>query len=139
MNTLFVTIILAILAIAIVWRLVTRPGKRSRPKRVQSENSSSRPEDRTSTQWRAVQIAPGLLSCDAASKLAGEVFLSSESPRLPLDGCIEKDCRCKYVHLQDRRDGGDRRIELGEFGAFFPTSEVERRRVAGRRSMDLAV
>jgi hypothetical protein len=139
MNTLFVTIILAILAVAIVLRLFTRPGKRLRPKRSQSKTSSSSRNDRSSTQWRAVQIAPGLMSCDAAGKLAGKVFLSSESPRLPLDGCIEKDCRCKYVHLQDRRDGGDRRIELGEFGAFFPVSEVERRRVAGRRSMDLAV
>jgi hypothetical protein len=139
MNTLFVTIILAILAVAIVLRLFIQPGKRLRPKRSQSKSSASIREDRSSTQWRAVQIAPGLMSCEAAGKLAGEVFLSSESPRLPLDGCIEKDCRCKYVHLQDRRDGGDRRIELGEFGAYFPNSEIERRRVAGRRSMDLAV
>jgi hypothetical protein len=139
MNILFVTIILAILAVAIVLRLATRPGKRMRPKSAQSKTSSSSRRDRSSTQWRAVEIAPGLMSCDAAGKLAGKVFLASESPRLPLDGCIEKDCRCKYVHLQDRRDGGDRRIELGDFGAFFPVSEVERRRIAGRRSMDLAV
>ncbi|MCG6889265.1 MAG: hypothetical protein LJE92_06720 [Gammaproteobacteria bacterium] len=138
MTPLLVIIILAILAVVIVFRLSTRPGKRIKPKRAQSTTSSSRQGDRSSTQWRAVKIAPGLFSCDAAGKLAGKVFLSRESPQLPLDGCLEKDCRCKYVHLEDRRDGGDRRYELGDFGTFFPVSQVERRRTTGRRSEDLA-
>ena len=57
---------------------------------------------------------------------------------MPLDGCTEKDCRCKYVHLDDRRDGGDRRIELGELGAYLPVSQTERRQTSGRRAEDLA-
>ena len=138
MNTLFIVIALAILVIAIVLRAATRPGKAARPKRSQLTTSSADRQDRSTTQWRAVKIAPGLMSCGAAGKLAGKVFLSTESPRLPLDGCSEQNCRCKYVHLEDRRDGGDRRIELGDLGAFLPVSQVERRRMSGRRRDDLA-
>ncbi len=138
MNTLFIVIVLAILLIAIVLRAATRPGKAVRPKRSQLTTSSAGRKDRSTTQWRAVKISPGLISCGAAGKLAGKVFLSSESPRLPLDGCSEQNCRCKYVHLDDRRDGGDRRIELGELGAFLPVNQVERRRMGGRRREDLA-
>lgn len=138
MNTLFVIIILAIVVVAIGLRVATRPGKRIRSKRSRSKTSSASQRDRSSTQWRAVKIAPGLISCDAAGKLADKIFLSMESPQLPLEGCPEKDCRCKYVHLDDRRDGGDRRIELGDLGAFFPVSQAERRQTTGRRSRDLA-
>lgn len=35
-------------------------------------------------------------------------FLSSEAPFLPLAGCTEKYCQCRYVHYTDRR-GRDRR------------------------------
>jgi len=138
MNTLFVIIILAILVVVIVLRVATRPGKRIRSKGSRSKTSSASQRDRSSTQWSAVKIAPGLISCGAAGKLAGKVFLSRESPQFPLDGCTEKDCRCKYVHLDDRRDGSDRRIELGDLGAFFPVSQTERRQTTGRRSRDLA-
>ncbi len=138
MNTLFIVIALAILLIAVVLRAATRPGKTARPKGSQLTTSSAGRKDRSSTQWRAVKIAPGLISCGAAGKLADKVFLSSESPRLPLDGCSEQDCRCKYVHLDDRREGGDRRIELGELSAFLPISQTERRQMSGRRREDLA-
>jgi len=138
MNMLFVIILLAILVVAIVLRVATRPGKRTRAKHSPSKTSSASQTDRSSTQWRAVKIAPGLISCGAAGKLAGKVFLSRESPQFPLDGCLEKDCRCKYLHLDDRRDGSDRRIELGELGAFFPNSQAERRQITGRRSRDMA-
>ena len=138
MSNLFVAVILAILVVVIVLRVATRPGKRVRPKRSQSTISSACQRDRLSTQWRAVKIAPGLICCGAAEKLAGKVYLSRESPQLPMDGCIEKNCRCKYVHLDDRRDGSDRRIKLGELGAFVPVSQVERRKISGRRSADLA-
>jgi len=133
MSNLIVTVILVVLVIlvvAIVLRVATRPGKRVRPKRSQSTISSASPRDMLSAQWRAVKIAPGLISCDAAGKLAGKVFLSRESPQFPLEGCTEKDCRCKYVHLDDRRDGSDRRFELGE----LLVSQDEKRQITGRRS-----
>lgn len=136
MSILFVTVIL-ILVVAIVFIVATRPGKRIGPKRSQSTMSSASQEDRSSTQWRAVKIAPGLMSCDRAGKLSGKIFLARESPQFPLDGCTETDCRCKYVHLHDRRAGRDRRLELGELGACFRVSEAERRQISGRRAGDV--
>ncbi len=138
MNTLTIVIAIAIMVVAIVWLVSRRSSIKVRPRRLQRTSSASGAEDRSSTQWRAVKIAPGLMSCDAAAKLAGQVFLSTESPRLPLDGCAESGCRCKYVHLDDRRDGSDRRVELGELSAFMPINQTERREQLGRRSADLA-
>jgi len=132
MNTSFTVIALAIVAVAIVWLVSNRFG------RSQKTLSTSRLADRSDTQWRAVKIAPGLICCGAAGKLTDKIFLSKEAPQLPLEGCTEQNCHCKYVHMDDRRSGDDRRIELGELGAFLPISQSERRQQRGRRSEDLA-
>lgn len=138
MNTLTIVIAVAVLVVAIIWLVSRRSSTDIRPKHIQKASSASNDVDRSTTRWRAVKITPGLMCCDAASKLSGQVFLSTESPRLPLDGCAESDCRCKYVHLDDRRSGSDRRLDLGDLGAFLPASQVERRQQTGRRSADLA-
>ena len=138
MNSTFTLIALAIVAVAIVWLVSNRFGKNAAAKRSRKTSAASGPADRSDTQWRAVKIKPGLICCGAAGKLTDKVFLSKESPQLPLDGCTEEDCRCKYVHLEDRRSGGDRRVELGELGAFLPINQTERRQRSGRRSVDLA-
>lgn len=137
MNTTFGVIALAIVAVAIVFLLSRRSGKSTRRNSPARTRSVTAQADRSTTQWRAVKIMPGLLCCDAAGKLTGQVFLAAESPQLPLEGCSEKDCRCRYMHLEDRRSGGDRRLELGELGAFLPASQVERRQVGGRRATDM--
>lgn len=137
MSTTFSVIALAIVAVAILFVVSRRSGKSARSKHTKSTPSTAGQKERSTTQWRAVKIAPGLLCCDAVGKLAGQVFLSTESPLLPLEGCSEDDCRCKYVHLEDRRSGGDRRIKLGELGAFLPISQAERRQVGGRRATDM--
>lgn len=138
MNTLTIVIAVAVMVIAIALLVSRRSRRDIRPKHLQNASSASSTAGRSSTQWRAVKIAPGLMSCDEVAKLAGQVFLSTESPRLPLDGCDETDCRCKYVHMEDRRSGGDRRVELGDLGDFLPISQTERRQRSGRRSADLA-
>ena len=131
MNTTFTVIALAIVAVAIVWLVSNRFG------RSQKTLPTSSLANRSDTQWRAVKIAPGLICCGAAGRLTDQVFLSKEAPQLPLDGCTEKDCRCKYVHMDDRRSGGDRRAELGDLSEFLPISQTERRQRSGRRSTDL--
>ena len=92
----------------------------------------------TETRWRSVKIRPGLMSCASVTAISSQVFLSRDAPPLPLEGCGEKGCNCHYIFLDDRRNGGDRRIDLSRLGDFFPAYEGERRQVPGRRLADLA-
>lgn len=138
MNTLIFVVAVGIAVITLLLLVSRRPGKSAKAKRLLKSTGADRVSERSSTQWRAVKISPGLMSCEAASKLTDQVFLSREAPRLPLDDCGEKGCKCKYVHLEDRRSGGDRRIELGDLGAYLPVNQVERRQRSGRRTADMA-
>ncbi len=99
--------------------------------------STNESDPDSDTKWRSVKIRPGLITCDRVASLAGQVFLSREAPELPLANCGERDCRCHYVFLDDRRSGIDRRLELGRLGAFLSISERDRRHVPGRRAGDL--
>lgn len=89
----------------------------------------------SSAQWRAVKIYPGLISCQAAGKMAGQTYLSQEAPTLPLEGCTEKKCSCKYSYLDDRRDREERR-DTPEFLAALESLNRERRDSNGRRTTD---
>ena len=138
MNSLIFVIAMGIAVIALLLLAFRRSDQSRRAKLVRKAKLNKAATNRSTTQWRAVRIAPELICCEAVQKLAGRVFLAQESPHLPLDACTEVDCRCKYVHLKDRRSGGDRRIELGELDAFLPINQVERRQLSGRRTTDLA-
>ena len=139
MNTVVIAIFVAIFAGAAVLVATNLAAKGKHRKKANKSLPNERAAREDDTRWRAVKIEPGLMSCKAAAECAGQVFLASSAPRIPLDGCDETECRCKYVHLEDRRSGGDRRIELGELGAFLPANKEERRRSKGRRVTDLAV
>ena len=137
MSSLVVVIAIAVMLVAvllIIPRIFRKPPASSRAKQKLSSSESGSEV----SQWRAVRIAPGLMSCSAVQKLARTRFLASNSPSLPLQNCSQRECKCKYVHLDDRRSGGDRRVELGELGAFLPVNRVERRLNMGRRATDLA-
>ena len=56
-------------------------------------------------------------------------FLSSEAPLLPLVGCTETSCQCRYVHYADRRDR-DRRYPHVRSVASVPAF-VDRERRSG--------
>lgn len=89
------------------------------------------------TQWRSVEIQPGLMCCTSVKKIANQVFLAQEAPGLPLGVCTLKKCQCKYKFLDDRRSGEDRRTLLSHLGAMLERDE-DRRSVTGRRESDLA-
>ena len=93
--------------------------------------------DRTeTTDWRSVKIAPGAKRCEYASILTGKVFLIDEAPPLPLVNCHQSDCFCRYVYLDDRRSGIDRRIGADDPGHGAATERTDRRRRGGRRTAD---
>ena len=139
MNTLIFVFAAGMAVIALLFFASrSQSNRRARKKRIKKSTSPERAAEREISRWRAVRIEPGLICCESATELADQVFLASESPHLPLDGCTESNCRCRYQHLDDRRSGDDRRVDLGELGAFLPASQTERRQRSGRRAADLA-
>jgi hypothetical protein len=90
------------------------------------------------SKWRSVKIRPGMAPCRPVAEITGRIFLAQAAPSLPLANCTKKNCRCRYIFLEDRRSGTDRRLELGRFGDYLPNYEGERRQVTGRRYADLA-
>jgi hypothetical protein len=137
MDVILVVIAVAAVIIATYLLLTRLLSRKSFTPRSGKTSTSARTAGNSSTQWRAVRVAPGLICCDAVSELGDQVFLSRLSPSLPLDDCTVRDCRCRYIHLEDRRSGGDRRATLGELDAYLPFNQENRRRSPGRRTTDL--
>lgn len=137
MDALIVVAAIAIVVIAFFWIVRKLIGGKPAPPRVSRSAAAAAAEPAIETRWRAVRIVPGLICCKEVSALREQVFLSRQSPSLPLETCTERDCRCKYVHLEDRRSGQDRRVQLGELDNFLPFHQTERRRSEGRRAADL--
>jgi hypothetical protein len=66
------------------------------------------------TQFKAVEVCPGSVCCQAAMESAGKRILLEHSPRMPLDKCDRiADCKCTYINHLDRRAGDDRRNPFG--------------------------
>jgi len=88
--------------------------------------------------FHAVSIKTGEKACAAAREISGKRFLSSAAPRLPLPGCDVRECQCRFVHHNDRRNGKDRRSPFapGGFGAGTGSFPKERRERRDRRKED---
>ena len=92
------------------------------------------------TPYHAVSLEYSSNACDAAKAMTGRRFLSSAAPRLPLPECDSLECRCRFVHHDDRRTGKDRRSPFSPARpvAGTGTFNVERRQNEDRRkSADL--
>src|SRR4029450_7571793 len=48
--------------------------------------------------YPAVTIQAGAKSCAAAKEIENRRFLSSGAPMLPLKGCTQANCQCRYLH-----------------------------------------
>ncbi len=89
--------------------------------------------------FHAVSIQPAEGHCAAVNTLQVQRFLSEEAPSLPLEECGAADCRCRYVHHTDRRDGSrDRRLGPADDAAALEFwTQRNRRQSTGRRQGDL--
>jgi len=97
--------IAALLILALVF-LFFRP-KRAAPDKLPA---AKRPVVATDTgEFHAVSIKFTSGACAAARNLKGKRFLSSAAPRIPLPDCDVLECKCRFLHHKDRRDGDDRR------------------------------
>ena len=93
------------------------------------------PALRNSSKYHAVSVKPGAYACSAANNIAGERFLASQAPSLPLPDCDASECECHFVHHNDRRTGKDRRSPFtsGGVAAATGTFSGERRKGDDRR------
>jgi len=81
--------------------------------------------------FRAVEISPRVLCCEASRRVAGKRYLIGQAPRMPLMGCtMPMACSCTFLKSKDRRDG-DRRLLGAGTSRWF--AGVESRKYVGRR------
>ena len=139
MDELLIIVLVSFLLVGglfLVSNLFDFPGQRKSDTegRTDAEAKTDSDED---TRWRSVKVAPGAAHCEYASILSGKVFLLSEAPPLPLVNCNEANCNCRYIHLDDRRSGIDRRDRLDAPAHQPSPAQTDRRRRGGRRAADL--
>ena len=129
------TYVLLVLVVGLLaaWFVVRQGGKKT----------ETRPDRRTSapktesTEFHAVSLKVGTYACDAAKKIAGQRYLASEAPKIPLAGCTAADdCACRFVHHKDRRTGKDRRSPFTSGGLAAASGKYEKERRQGRERRD---
>lgn len=77
--------------------------------------------------YQAIEVRAGLMACEAASAMAGQRILSDRAPELPLPDCDQKNCHCRYVHLDDRRSGEERRLPFDKTMSFDLQAKIDKR------------
>jgi hypothetical protein len=104
-------------------------------RRIDSQvRNSGRPVEhrRIGNPYHAVSIETGSGSCAASREMEGRRFLSSAAPMLPLKGCTQSKCQCRYTHHNDRRSLRDRRVNFANPHAH----KMSDRRVGGGRRIN---
>jgi hypothetical protein len=108
-------------------------------KRVQAEvRFSGRPVQAHSitNPYHAVSIVAGPSCRQTELRYGLNRYLSREAPVIPLPTCDTENCRCRYVHHEDRRDGVERRHrDVWNKHALIPRGG-DRRGSHGRRVTD---
>jgi hypothetical protein len=89
------------------------------------------------TAWHSVKIRPGFASCVSVKNMTNQIYLASEAPALPIGQCTEKECQCRYIRLDDRRDSENRRAILEHPGhIYLRYQRDDRRQITERRTTD---
>lgn len=88
------------------------------------------------TSWRAVKVKTGLMCCQAAERLSGRVYLVTDAPDFPLKKCDSQECECRYVYMNDRRDGEERRETTEFLIKMNKFKDDERRKTKDRRQQN---
>lgn len=126
------TLLWLTVVLLIVWLFVRHRGKS------EEKQEPASLKDTGSTAFHAVSIKFDKNACQAAKDLEGRRFLSGAAPRLPLPGCSGLECRCHFVHHEDRRSRKDRRSPFAASGYSGGTGSYkkERRERPDRRKSD---
>ena len=124
-------LLLLVVGLLIAW-FFYRQGL-DKPEERKDRRTSPALKDRS--KFHAVSIKPGAYACRAANETAGQRFLASEAPTLPLPACDAAECDCHFNHHNDRRAGKDRRSPFTSGGVAAATGSFpgERRKGQDRR------
>lgn len=87
--------------------------------------------------YHCVEVRARGKPCAAAQALVGKRFLSHAAPSIPLPGCTSLNCRCAYVHFEDRRVGERRNPYASRRFREIGDQPERRRRVDRRRKPGL--
>jgi len=129
MRTILLLLVLGLLVAWLFYRQgLDKPAERS------ERRVSRGARDRNA--YHAVSIKPGAYACGAANEIAGQRFLASEAPEIPLPGCTAAECECHFVHHNDRRTGKDRRSPFTSGGLAAATGSYAGERRQGERRDD---
>jgi len=91
---------------------------------------------RVTNPYHAVSIIAGASCGQTALRYGGHRYLSTEAPIILLPTCDAKNCRCRYLHHEDRRGGFDRPHEdVWDLNARLANGS-DRRTSRGRRATD---
>jgi hypothetical protein len=107
-----------------------------------SSTSTTKKPAPPQNRYRATSIVTGPNACEAVKRLGDKRFLvaANEVPQLPLPGCNQPRCTCKYAHHADRREelNDDRRGPPGLRSELHRHLDNEERRSKkrGRRRSD---
>ena len=124
-------LLVVVLALLVVWLVLHRRNDQREPVSKRQALPSTGPD----TSYHAVSIQFEKWACRAAKEYEGRRLLAAEAPKLPLPDCDAAECRCHFVHYEDRRSGRDRRSPFGSGGVAAASGrfEQERREGSARR------
>lgn len=107
---------------------------KSRDKKTLGAKRSPRGTKSEGGPYQAVRIHTRKDSCGKARSLAGQAFLCSQAPMIPLPECKKNvSCRCVYEHIPDRRTDARRDSDVGLMGQRV---DVDRRGRRDRRKKE---
>lgn len=108
------------------WRPTDAAESRRAPAPTEKKQSSL-------NRYQSVSVACTGKHCAAVKSLAGQRFLASSAPALPLPACsMAAQCKCRFQKHVDRRDYA-RRL-LGEMSKWYGGAEKRLSRRGRRRS-----
>jgi hypothetical protein len=124
----------------ILLRSVSSGSGRTIPKKAAAKRKARAKKSAAAIQQQSAYHSIGCVGdCRWLEPYKGKRYLPDEAPPLPVPECTSSNCKCRYVHYDDRReDDADRRGIVGLRNELYSHSgESDRRtRSRGRRDSD---